>query len=148
MCRTPAYSSSPTSAIIADWDQPTGDARSVRTRKQTEKVRQGTQVNRNTEDRTLYTYRTVPTGNVRRVPYNLPGISEPKQYCGRRHFSSTVLWAPSTPILDKYGKAPPRTSEASTVLWAPAFTIPGEYGKTPYMPLGINSVADTNIFHT
>ena len=37
---------------------------------------------------------------------------------------------------------------ASTVLWAPAFTIPGEHGKTPYMPLGINSMAGTDLCHT
>ena len=50
-----------------------------------EKVRQGTQVNRNTEDRTLYTYRT--------VPYNLPGMSEPKQCCGRRYLLYSVVGA-------------------------------------------------------
>ena len=44
MRRTPAHSSSPTGTIRADWDQPTRDARSVRTRKWTEKVRQGAQV--------------------------------------------------------------------------------------------------------
>ena len=55
MRRTPAYSSSPTGAIKADWDKPTGDARSVRTRKQTKKVRQRTQVKRNTRNRTLCT---------------------------------------------------------------------------------------------
>ena len=68
MRRTLAYISSSTSTIRANWDQPTRDARSVRTRKRTEKVRQGTQVNCNTEDRTLYICRTVPTGHVRRVP--------------------------------------------------------------------------------
>ena len=78
MHRTPAYNSSPTGAVRADWDQPTGDARSMRTRKRTEKVRHVTQVNRNSEDRTLYTCRTIPC--------NLPGMSEPKQCCGRRHF--------------------------------------------------------------
>ena len=35
-----------------------------------------------------------------------------------------------------------------TVLWMPAFTIPGEHGKTPYMPLGINSMAGTDVCHT
>ena len=39
MHRTPAYSSSPTGSIRADWDQSTKDARSVRTRKWMEKVR-------------------------------------------------------------------------------------------------------------
>ena len=41
MRQTPTHYSSPTSAIRANWSQPTGDARSVRTRKRTEKVRQG-----------------------------------------------------------------------------------------------------------
>ena len=72
-----------TGTIRADWDQSTGDIHSVRIRKRTEKVRQGTQVNRNTEVRTLYTCRTVPC--------NLPGMSEPKQCCGRRHFSYSVV---------------------------------------------------------
>ena len=86
MHRTPAYNSSPTSAVRADWDQSTGDARSMRTRRQAEQVKQDAQVDRKTKDRTLYTYRTVPIGHVRRVPCNLPGMSEPKQCCGRRHF--------------------------------------------------------------
>ena len=60
----------------------------------------------------------------------------------------TVLWAPSTPILDKHGKAPPTCLWTSTVLQAPAFTIPDEHGKTPYIPLGINSMAGTNVCHT
>ena len=34
-----------------------------------------------------------------------------------------------------------------TVLWASAFTIPVEHGKTPYMPLGINSMAGTDVYH-
>ena len=42
--QTPTHSSSPTSAIRADWDQPTGDAHSERTRERTEKAKQGTQV--------------------------------------------------------------------------------------------------------
>ena len=77
--QTPAYSSSSTGAVGANWEQPTGNARSVRTRKRIEKVRQGTQVNRNTEDHTLYTCRTVPTGHGRRAPSILPGMSEPQQ---------------------------------------------------------------------
>ena len=40
--RTPAYSSSSTGAIRASWDQPIGDARSVRTREQMKKVKQDT----------------------------------------------------------------------------------------------------------
>ena len=85
MRRTPAYSSSPTSAVRANWDQPTGDVRSVRTRKQMEKLRQGTQVIRNTEERTLYTCRT--------VPYDFPGMTEPKQCCRCRHFPYNVVGA-------------------------------------------------------
>ena len=50
-----------------------------------EKVRQGTQVNRDTEDRTLYTYRTVSC--------NLPDMSESKQCCGHRYFSYSVVGA-------------------------------------------------------
>ena len=109
MRRTPAYNSSSTSAIRDNWDQPTGDSRSVRTRKWTEKARQGTQVNRNTEDHTLYTCRTVPPDHVRRVLCNLPDMSEHEQCCGRRHlpyqkntmgpatciWASTVLWVPT-----------------------------------------------------
>ena len=34
------------------------------------------------------------------------------------------------------------------MLRAPAFTVPSEQGKTPHMPLGINSIADTDICHT
>ena len=59
----------------------------------------------------------------------------------------TVLWAPSTPIPDKHGKALPTCLWTSTVLWAPAFTIPGEHGKTPYIPLSINSMAGTDVCH-
>ena len=122
MHRTLAYSSSPTGAVRADWDQPTGDARSVWTWKRTEQVRQGTQVNRNTKDHTLCTCRI--------VPYNLPSMSEPKHVVGADIFP-IVLWAPSTPIPDKHGKAPPTCLWASTVLCAPAFTVPGEHGKAP-----------------
>ena len=93
MRRTPAYSSSPTGAIRADWDQPTGDARSVRTRKQTEKVRQATQVNHNTKERTLYTCWIVLSGHVRRMLRNLPDMSEHEQCCGRRHLPYSVVGA-------------------------------------------------------
>ena len=34
------------------------------------------------------------------------------------------------------------------MLWAPVFTVPGEHGKTPCMPLGINSMAGTDVCHT
>ena len=135
MHRTSAYSSSPTGALGADWDQPTRDARSVRTQGTGRASKAGlSKVNSNTEDRTLHTYRTVPTGHVRRVPCNLPGMSEPKQCYGRRSFTlqyygrhqfpyqanavifSTCLWA-------------------STVLWAPSFAIHDEYGKISHMRL-------------
>ena len=56
-----------------------------------EKIRQRTQVNRNTEDRTLYSYKTVPIGHVRRVPYKLLGMSE--QCCGRRLLTYSVVGA-------------------------------------------------------
>jgi len=55
---------------------------------------------------------------------------------------------PSTAIPDKHGKAPPTCLWASTVLRVPKLTIPDEHGKTPYMPLGINSIAGTDIYHT
>ena len=42
--KNPAHCSSSTGAIRADWDQPTGDARSERAREQTEKAKQGAQV--------------------------------------------------------------------------------------------------------
>ena len=48
---------------------------------------------------------------------------EPKQYCGHRYLPYSVVAARKTPI-------------------------PDEHGKTPYMPLGINSVAGTDICHT
>ena len=41
MRRIPAYSSSPTGAVGADWDQPTGDARSVRTQEMGEASKAG-----------------------------------------------------------------------------------------------------------
>ena len=55
--QNPAHCSSLTGAIRADWDQSTGDARSVRTRKQADKARQGTQVKPRYRDRILYTCR-------------------------------------------------------------------------------------------
>ena len=42
---------------------------------------------------------------------------------------------------------PPTCLWASTVLWAPAFIVPCEHGET-HMPLGINSIAGTDICHT
>ena len=91
--RTSAYSFSPTGVVGADWDQPTGDARSVRTQEMGRKVRQGAQVNRNTKDCTLNIRSTVLTGHVRRVPCHLLGMSEPKQCCGRRRLPYSVVGA-------------------------------------------------------
>ena len=34
-----------------------------------------------------------------------------------------------------------------TVLWVLTFTLPDEHGKTPYMPMGINSMAGTDVCH-
>ena len=34
------------------------------------------------------------------------------------------------------------------MLWASTFTVLGEHDKTPYMPLGINSMAGTDVCHT
>ena len=44
MRQTPAHCSSSTGTIRADWNQPTGDARSVKIRERTEKARQDAQV--------------------------------------------------------------------------------------------------------
>ena len=74
-----AHCSSPTSAIRADWDQPIGDTRSVRTRKWTEKVRQGAQV------KTQYR-RPYPVHLQKTVLSDLPGTTEPKQCYRRQHF--------------------------------------------------------------
>ena len=43
MHRTHAYSSSPTGTVGADWDQPTGDARSVRTQETGREARHSSQ---------------------------------------------------------------------------------------------------------
>ena len=41
------------------------------------------------------------------------------------------------------------TDICPTVLWAPATTaIPDKHGETPCMPLGINSMAGTDVCHT
>ena len=71
-------------AIRADWDQPTEDARSVRTRKRTEQIRHGTQVNRNTEDCTLHTCRTVTDRTCQE------GALQPSRHAR----TQAVLWAP------------------------------------------------------
>ena len=104
------------------------------------KVRQRTQVNHNTEDRILYTCRTVPC--------DVPDMTEPKQCCRRQHFPLQCYGRHQLLYQTNTVRLPPRAPEASTVLWAPAFTVPGEHGKTPYMPLGINNVAGTDIYHT
>ena len=140
MRRTPAYSSSPASAIRVDWEQPAGDTRSVRTRKRTKKVRQGTQVKPQYQGP---------------YPVHVPDSTLRPSWHDRTQevlyaptFSPTVLWAPLTPIPDKYGKAPPTCLWASIVLWVPTFTVPGEHDKTPYIHPGTNSVADADVCHT
>ena len=85
MHRTSAYSSSLTGAVRADWDQPTGDACSVRTRKRTEQVRQDTQVDRNTKDRTLHTCMTVTDRTCQK------GALQPSRHAR----TQAVLWAPT-----------------------------------------------------
>ena len=53
--QNPAHCSSPTGATRADWDQPTGDARSVGTRRRAEKSKARlTSQNHCTRDHTLY----------------------------------------------------------------------------------------------
>ena len=115
MHRTPTYSSSSTSVVGADWDQPTGDARSVRTRKRTEQVRKGTQVDHNTEDRTLHTCRTVTDRTDQK------GALQPSRHAR----TQAVLWAP-TFALQCCGRHQ---------LPYPTNTV-----RLPHMPLGTNSV--------
>ena len=91
--------------------------------------------------------RTVPCIPTRQYPATFLACQNPSSVVGA-DICPTVLWTPSTPMPDKCGKAPPTCLWASTVLWASAFTIPGEHGKTPYMPLGINSMASTDVCHT
>ena len=91
--RTPTYSSSPTSAIRADWDQPTGDARSVKTRKRMEQVRQGAQVDRDTEDCTMHTCRTVTDRTCQKGALQPSSHARIKQCCGRRRLSDSVVGA-------------------------------------------------------
>ena len=75
--RTSAYDSSPTGMVGTD-------------RETTER---GSQVNRNTEDRTMHTCRTVLSGHVRRVLCNLPDMLEHKQCYGHRHLSYSMVGA-------------------------------------------------------
>ena len=74
--QTYAYSSSPTS-VVGDNRETTerGCPLGKDPKNQAERVRQGSQVNRNTEDRTLHTYRIVLLGHVRRVLYHLLDMS-------------------------------------------------------------------------
>ena len=121
--RTSAYSSSPTSAVGADWDQPTKDARSIRTRKRMKQVRQGTQVNRNTEDCTLHTCRIVTDRTCQE------GALQPS----RQARIQAVLWAP-TFALQCCGR----------------YQLPYQTNmvRLPHVPLGINSVVGAGIYHT
>jgi len=70
-------SSFSTGAVRAEWGQPTEDAHSVRTRKRTEKVRQGVQVK-------LQYPRPYPVHLP--VPCDPPSMTELKQCCRRRCF--------------------------------------------------------------
>ena len=110
--KNPAHCSSPTGAIRADWDQPTGDARSERTRERTEKARQGTQIKPRYQgpypvrlqkqySATSLTHSVVgadifPTvlwaplnSHTVRLP---PHASGHEQCCGRRHLPYQVTW--------------------------------------------------------
>ena len=92
--RTSAYSSSPTGAVGADWETTErGRPLGKDPKNQAEQVRQGAQVNRNTEDRTLHTYKTVLSGHARRVLSNLSDMSEHEQCYGRRHLSYSMVGA-------------------------------------------------------
>ena len=73
--RTSAYSSFSTGAVGANWETTERGHPLGKDSEQAEQVRQDAQVNRNTEDHTLYTYRTVPC--------DLPGMTECKQCCRR-----------------------------------------------------------------
>ena len=64
-----------------------------RPRNQAEQIRQGAQVNYNTEDCTLHIYRIVLPGHARRVLSNLSDMSEHEQCCGRRHLSYSMVGA-------------------------------------------------------
>ena len=120
----------------------------MRTKKQTEQVRQGTQVNRNTEDRTLYTCRTVPTGYIRtqavlwaptfalqccgrhQLPYQTntvrlpPHASRHQQCCRRRHLPYQANMV-----------KPHACLSASTVWRAPTSAILEEDDATSHMHL-------------
>ena len=91
--------------------------------------------------------RTVPYTPAGQYPATFLACQNSSSVVGADIFP-TVSWAPSTPIPDKHGKAPPTCHWASIVLWAPTCTIPGEHGKTPYIPLGINSMVGTYVCHT
>ena len=110
--------------------------------------RHDAQVNRNTKDHTLFTYRIVTDRTCQK------GVLQPSKHVR----TPTVLRAP-TFTLQCCGRhqlpyqtntvRPPHTCLwASAVLRAPAFTIPGEHGKSPYVPLGINSMTGTDVCHT
>ena len=81
--QTSAYSSSPTDVVGANWETTErGRPLGKDPKNQAEQVRQGSQVNHNTEDRTLHTCRTILLGHVRRVLCNFPGMSEHEQFMG------------------------------------------------------------------
>ena len=84
--KNPVHCSSPTDAIRADWDQPTGDVRSVRTRKRMEKVRQDVQV------KTVIPG-TVPCAPVRQYPTTLLTRQNSSSVVGADIFPYSVVGA-------------------------------------------------------
>ena len=101
---------------------------------------------RNTKDRTLYTCRT--------VPYDLPGMTEPKQCCRHRYFSYSVVGAINSHtrripgINSVVGAGIYRTRrtwylaylKVSTVWQAPTSAIPEEDDATSHVHLTLNSI--------
>ena len=90
--RTSTYSSSSTIVVGADWvTTERGRLLGKNPKNQAEQVRQDSQVNHNTKDRTLHTCRTVLSGHVRRELCNLPDVSEHEQCYGRRHLPYSMV---------------------------------------------------------
>ena len=110
----------------------------------------------NTEDHTLYTYRT--------VPYNLPSMTEPKQCCRRRHFPLQCCGRHQLPYQTNTVRLPPHASghqqycgrrhlpywanmvkplaclQESTVWQAPTSAIPKEDNATSHVHLTFYSI--------
>ena len=100
--RTSAYRFSPTDIVGTDWDQPTGDAHSVRTRKTGGASKAG-------RSKSTTIPRTIPCAPVGQYPTTSLACQNPSSVVGADNFP-IVLWAPSTPIPGKHGKAPPHAS--------------------------------------